>query len=268
MAMPDMRHAALVLVGHGSSRNPRSSLATYRLAEAVRRRDVFAEVRECFWKEPPYIRDVIGEVGAEDVYVVPNFAGEGYFTHEVIPRELASAFDGKRRIHYTPPVGAHPRMGGVVRRRAMAAVSEAGIDPATACLLLVGHGSRRPGGSSSTALALADEMRRAAPFAEVRVAFLEESPEVAEWPAITAAAVVVVVPLLFGEGLHGSEDLPPLFGLAPDALAEHAATLVVGPAQVQGRRVWYCRGLGGDPEVVDIVLDQVAAAGARTTSGG
>ncbi|MEO5373235.1 MAG: hypothetical protein H7840_03025 [Alphaproteobacteria bacterium] len=257
MSMADLRRAALLLVGHGSSRNSVSSLPTHRLAEEVRRRGLFAEVRECFWKEAPHIRDVMAEVTAPEVYVVPNFVGEGYFTREVIPRELALAGAGDGRVHYTPPVGAHPRMAGIIRRRVAAVVEKAGVDAARACLLLVGHGSRRPGGSADTALALAATLRRDTRFAEVRVAFLEQEPEVADWRRLTSAPMVVVMPLLVAEGLHGALDLPPLFGLAPDALAGAGDAPAVGPSLVDGRRVWYCRSLGSDPEIVDIILDQV-----------
>ena len=112
-----LRGAALVLVGHGSVRNTHSSVPTRRLAEILRRRDLFAEVTACFWKESPPLREALTRINAAEVFVVPNFAGVGYFTHEVIPREMglsgpvtrvADARGEMRCIHYTPPVGAHP----------------------------------------------------------------------------------------------------------------------------------------------------------------
>ena len=88
---------ALVIVGHGSTTNPDSSEPTHRMADLIRQRGIFDEVLCCFWKEEPSMREVLHSVTSPDVYVVPNFISEGYFTQEVIPRELG--LEG--RINYT-----------------------------------------------------------------------------------------------------------------------------------------------------------------------
>ena len=262
----DLRNAALVLVGHGSARNPNSSAPTRRLADDISRLGVFAEVHACFWKEAPFVGAALGQVRATEVFVTPNFAGEGYFTREVIPRELALSgprteqtlgSGDKRIIHYTPPVGAHPLIGRLLLRRAEAAALAHDVDRASACLLLVGHGSRKERGSDETGLALAAALRRDGGFGEVRIAFLEQSPEVTGWRDLTDAADVIVAPLLIADGLHGSEDLPPLFGLTPKDLTAPGAELAAGPSLVAGRRVLYCRGIGSDPEIVTIILSLV-----------
>jgi sirohydrochlorin cobaltochelatase len=58
----------------------------------------------------------------DDIYVVPNFISEGYFTRTVIPRELELAgpetHRGTRTIKYCEPVGSHPRMTELLLRRA------------------------------------------------------------------------------------------------------------------------------------------------------
>ena len=106
---------ALVIIGHGSHLNADSSAPVYRHAEAIRRTGVFSEVRECFWKEEPSMREVFDLVESEEVYVVPLFISEGYFTEEVIPRELglsgpAPSVTEKlgKTIRYCGPVGTHP----------------------------------------------------------------------------------------------------------------------------------------------------------------
>src|SRR2546427_10012500 len=80
--------AALVLVGHGSTLNAESAAPTYQHADELRRRGIFAQVLECFWKIEPAICAVLRGVFARRVFVVPLFISEGYFTQEVIPREL------------------------------------------------------------------------------------------------------------------------------------------------------------------------------------
>jgi hypothetical protein len=81
---------ALLIVGHGSTENPDSSTPYFDHADEIRRRKLFAEVHCCFWKEEPSMREALYMIDSDEVYVVPDFISEGYFTQEVIPRELGS----------------------------------------------------------------------------------------------------------------------------------------------------------------------------------
>src|ERR1700675_916933 len=83
--------SALLIVGHGSTVNADSSAPTLAHAAEIRERGLFADVVCCFWKEEPTLRDTLFLFDPEsirEVYVVPNFISEGYFTQTVIPREL------------------------------------------------------------------------------------------------------------------------------------------------------------------------------------
>ena len=98
-------HSALVLIGHGSTLNPDSSTPTMDHAETIRQRGVFGQVVCAFWKEEPSLREVLRMVDSEEVYVVPNFISEGYFTQQVSPRELGLtvwALRAWRRKGYGP----------------------------------------------------------------------------------------------------------------------------------------------------------------------
>src|SRR2546425_8992929 len=113
--------AALVLVGHGSTLNAESAAPTYQHADELRRRGIFAQVLECFWKIEPAICAVLRGVFAKRVFVVPLFISEGYFTQEVIPRELGLPRKASgeyervlkrsdQTIYYTTPIGTHDSM--------------------------------------------------------------------------------------------------------------------------------------------------------------
>ena len=121
--------SALILVGHGSTVNPDSSAPTLDHADTLRQRGLFAEVVCAFWKEEPALREVLRMVDSPQVYIVPNFISEGYFTQQVIPRELG--LDGpvtilppltsggpSRRVSYCDPVGIHPSMTRLLLVRA------------------------------------------------------------------------------------------------------------------------------------------------------
>lgn len=252
--MENWRKAAVILVGHGSAKDADSSAPTHRMADLLRRKRLFAEVAVCFYKEAPFLHEALDKISAGEVFVVPNFAGEGYYTRSLIPREMGLTGRltqrGEKRIHYADPVGAHPGIATLLRRRADDIVAANDLDPQDVCLLLIGHGSSRPGGSGGTAERLAERLRGEGRYREVRTAFLEQEPLVADWQSQTRAPVVVALPLLIAQGLHGSRDLPPLFGLEPKSF---------GRGAVEGRHVWLSQGLGGDPAMIDIILDQVRA---------
>ena len=80
------------IVGHGSTVNPDSSAPSLAQAAEIRRARNFRAKSQCaFWKEEPSLRDALflfDDPEIREVYVVPNFISEGYFTQTVIPREL------------------------------------------------------------------------------------------------------------------------------------------------------------------------------------
>ncbi|MBY0430860.1 MAG: hypothetical protein K2Q10_06665, partial [Rhodospirillales bacterium] len=134
-------------------------------------------------------------------------------------------------------------------RRVLDLARNNGLDPAGTAVLVIGHGSKRPGASETTA-AVATHLAATTPFAEVVPCYIEQAPFVRDWPALTGRHMVIAAPFLVAEGMHASEDLPPLFNLTKGE---------TGPAEVFGRRVWLGKGIGSDPEIVDIILDRVTA---------
>src|SRR2546428_5128975 len=129
MRKDDFSDAALVLVGHGSTLNAESSAPIYQHADELRRREIFAQVLECFWKLEPGIAGVLRGAFAPRVFIVPLFISEGYFTEEVIPRELGLCATGEtdfarqqkrggQTFYYCGPVGTHESMTQVLLARA------------------------------------------------------------------------------------------------------------------------------------------------------
>ena len=88
MTLPDLSDSTLVLLGHGSTLNGDSDGPTYQHAEELRRRGIFGQVLESFWKQEPSFCAVLRGAIGKRVFCVPLFISEGYFTEQVIPREL------------------------------------------------------------------------------------------------------------------------------------------------------------------------------------
>lgn len=247
---------AIVLVGHGSARHPDSARPIQALAEALKARGPWREVAAVFMKQEPHLDQALALVSSPRVVIVPIFAGKGYYTDTLIPRQMGldgavTRRDG-RELHYTPPAGCDPRIPGLMACRADGVVRSVGIDPTTIGLLLIAHGSGRPGGAGETPKAIAAAIAAMNHFAEVRLAFLEQEPFARDWPSmVRPGGNLVVLPLLVAQGTHASQDIPPLFNLQAGE---------TGPVDIAGRCVRMATGLGAEAELVDIVASMVERA--------
>ena len=207
---------ALVIVGHGSTTNPDSGKPTRLLVETLRARGVFDEVLCCFWKEEPPIREILREISSSRLYVVPNFISEGYFTRTVIPRELG--LDGRitrrggRIIRYCDPVGSHPSMTAVLLKRAREIAPE--LSPAETSLLIVGHGTKLNENSAKAVQKQVNLIAAQGLYAEVHPAFMEEPPFLGDWASMTTQQQVIILPYFISDGLHSTQDIPVLLGIA------------------------------------------------------
>ncbi len=135
---------ALIIVGHGSHLNEDSSLPVYEHAARIREMGEFDEVVECFWKEEPSMRHVLDTVESDEVFIVPAFISEGYFTQQVIPRELGlegaiTKKDG-RTLRYAGPLGTFEGMPDVILERVGDLMRGKRTSGSTA-LVLLGHGT-------------------------------------------------------------------------------------------------------------------------------
>ena len=262
LSKPD---SALVILGHGSTVNPDSSAPSFDHAETLIARRVFGEVHCAFWKEEPSFRQVLHMVDRADIYVVPNFISEGYFTKTVIPRELELdgpvTRRGGRVIRYCDPVGNDPRMTDILMRRA--AEVAPGVDPAQTSLFIVGHGTDLNDNSAAAAKREVERIRERGLYAEVLNAYMEEEPLIAKWDQYSTQPNVVVVPFFISDGLHSYEDIPVLLGIASEspgaASVSRDAVFRANPYHLRGRTLFYASAIGTEALFAEIVMDQVAA---------
>src|ERR1700720_4426006 len=167
--MPNKWKSSGMLVGHVADVNPDISAPTFQYADEIIRRRLFAEVYCGFWKEEPSLREILRMVEGDDIYVVPNFISEGYFTETVIPRELELVGPITHRsgkiIKYCEPVGNDPRMVDLLLHRARAAAPNVPLEKTS--LLIVGHGTSLNEKSAEAAQSQARAIRGKGLYAEV-----------------------------------------------------------------------------------------------------
>lgn len=266
---------ALLLVGHGSRHSADSSAPVYAHAERIRRRRVFDEVRTAFWKEAPFLGCALDLVESDDVFVVPMFLAEGYYTREVVPRELGIQGSlrqvpairgrnvgltqrGSQRVRYCLPVGAHPRMEELVLQRAIQAGPLSRTEQGRATLVVVGHGTPRSAMSGSTVWDVTAHLRKRSAFGAVDCGFLDQAPRIADVVDRVHRAGsgdTVLVPYFMAEGWHTRDTVPRSLGLTGRCTHRN------------GRTLWYAPAVGTLPEVAELVVDLAAQARTRTPHG-
>src|SRR5262249_11319426 len=263
--------SALLIVAHGSTVNPDSSAPTLAHAAEIRRRRIFADVNYAFWKEEPSLRDALFLFDPEsirEVYVVPNFISEGYFTQTVVPRELELTGRITKRSNeqiwrYCEPVGNHPLMTELLLKRAREVASDAA--PSETSLLIVAHGTDLNENSAVAAKREAEKIGALGIYSSVLNVYMEEPPLVADWRKLTNTANVVVVPFFISDGLHSYEDIPALLGIANGRSTNISHTkrgqiFRRNPYRIDGRTLFYAPSIGTDPGFADIIIEQALIA--------
>jgi sirohydrochlorin cobaltochelatase len=259
----------LLIIGHGSTVNPDSSAPTLAHAAEIRRRQIFAQVQCAFWKEEPSLRDarfLFDPATIREVWVVPNFISEGYFTQTVIPRELELNGRITTRLsgqtwNYAEPVGNHPSMTDLLVQRAREIAPS--VPETDTSLLIVAHGTDLNENSAVAAKREAEKIRGLGRYANVLNVYMEEFPLVSDWRVLTSTPNVVVVPFFISDGLHSYEDIPRLLGIAVErstsAANRKSEVFRREPYRIDDRSLFYASSIGTDPRVADIIVEQATA---------
>jgi len=268
---------ALLIIAHGSTVNPDSSAPTLEHAAEIRRRKIFARVECAFWKEEPSLRDALFLFDPEsirEVYVVPNFISEGYFTQTVVPRELELNGRITKRSNgqlwrYCEPVGNHPLMTELLLKRARDVAPD--VDPVQTSLLIVAHGTDLNENSAVAAKREVEKIRSLGKYAAVLNVYMEESPLVSDWRKLTKTHNVVIVPFFISDGLHSYEDIPMLLGMVVAAGVDRGRQestsldktrgeiFQSNPYKIDDRCLFYAPSIGTDAGFADILIEQASS---------
>ena len=241
------KDVALIFAGHGSTKNAESSRFTRETAHRIREREIFGEVRSAFWKEQPSYADAIQGLKTKKVVVVPWFLANGYFTTKILQREFVDTLDVECRV--TEPIGMRPEILSHFQKRAERLMSAKNWKPNQVSLLVASHGTSLHAGSRVAAVDLAEQLAKDG-YRTARAVFLEEEPKIANWRVLIQEGPVMVLPHFLAGGLHGSEDVPELLGLAG---AEE------GWYESEKGEVGYGEPLGRPEEVEEMIIELAVA---------
>jgi len=271
--------AWLVVLGHGTEQNANSAAPVYQHAAELRRRKIFAGVREAFWKQEPQIKKVLSEISASRVFIAPLFISEGYFSRQIIPHELGFA-SGLSTVNsrlstwiYCQPVGTHDSMTRVLLARAKEIVEQFPFPRAPKTrditLFIAGHGTEENENSRQASERQAGLIRATDLYAGVHAIYLEESPRIADCYKLAQTKNLVVVPFFISDGLHTQEDIPVMLGEAQPIVRQRLAggqPSWRNPTEKNGKLVWYAPAVGSEPYVADVILERVREAAKDSSS--
>ena len=240
-----MKDTALVLLGHGSSKHPSSSIPCRLHADTIRRMGMFHSVHCGFLKETPFIEECLDHVDAEKVIILPNFLAEGYYTNKVIPEKLQLEKQG-RKVTYLKPLGLQSFIQDVIIDLTERAMGD--WRPEETTLMLLGHGSTKSATSKNTLLEHISALREKTNFAQITDLWLEESPFINEWKESAANKQVLFIPYLIADGQHGGWDMPEMIGMQRDVYDQYKAH------SVDGYSLKLTSALGKSPLMVELIL--------------
>lgn len=273
--------ATLLLVGHGSLFGPDSAAPIHAHADRIRETEAFRQVAVAFWKEEPYVWNCLHGLQTKRVFIVPFFISSGYFTDDVIPRELGIPEDKRgygrgvaieeQTLIYCEPVGTHAAMTEVILARANEVVSQHPFpskpsEQATS-LFVVGHGTGRNANSRTAVDEHVAKVAATNRFAEVQSVFMDEAPSVDQCWNLASKRNLVVVPFFISEGLHTQKDIPEMLGESPTRITKRmdaGQPTWQNPTERHGKRLWMSAPAGTHPMLGDIIMDRVNKASAST----
>ena len=265
--------SVLVILGHGTTLNDQSAAPVLQHAAELRRRKIFLEIREAFWKQEPQIKRVLAEISAPRIFIVPFFVSDGYFSTEIIPQELGFPSVPSTINHqlstwfYCRPVGSHDLMTKVILARADEVVKKFPFPraprPAETALLIAGHGTSRNVNSRKAVERQVELIRAQNLYAETGPIFMEEAPFIKGCHEVVKTKNIVVVPFFISDGLHVVEDIPVLLGEPEHIVKERlAASLPTwrNPTERGEKLIWYSPSVGTEPLMADVILQRVREA--------
>ena len=155
-----------------------------------------------------------------EVYVVPNFISEGYFTQTVIPRELELSGDVTKRTSgqvwkYCHSGGKSPRNDGSSLAKRAQSVAP-GIPMEETTLLIVGHGTSLNDQSAAAAKIQAQRLSThpETRYAAVLSTYMEETPLISDWVTLTSTTVRRSSSFFSSQtAFIASQDIPVLLGI-------------------------------------------------------
>ena len=122
--------ALLVVLGHGTPRDPGSQNTVLAACARLGERGAFGRVVPAFIDVAPRVDEVVAHAPERTAVVVPFLIASGYHGGTTVPHDLEkvrrSGGQASRQIRYADPVGTHPALIGLIEKVVLGASRDFG----------------------------------------------------------------------------------------------------------------------------------------------
>jgi len=251
---------SVILAAHGSRQEPNANDLVREHAERLETRFGLAPTGVCFHQGSPGFSEILDLLSPDSATVIPFFLSDGYYSKDVLPKELSKNRRFKEiPVEITPPVGVHPEIPILVKDRIQELIRLFQLPPEETTVLVVGHGTRRNSTSRDSTEQLVEYLERSRVCSTFYSAFLDDTPGLEEQLSHVQTSTGIVLPFLIGQSAHVLHDIP-----AKMAIKGTSPTSLPGCFQTEKGRVVLDRALGQDPRLTTL-LAQLAVRGMAST---
>ena len=258
MKHPDVN---LILLGHGAADSIDPLL---KHTEMLAARNLTNRIQFGYWRQEPYIQEILQQVQETHVVLVPFFSSEGYLVDHQIPKALGflennilSRIKHNRGqiLYYSRPVGTHPKVIDLLMNPHLPDEMRPKLEETT--LILVAHGTKKDPKSSLAIRNHAEIIQSKHCFLQVLVGFIEEEPSIDDCLRATKSPNLWVIPFFMNNGPHVMTDIPISLGfsLTHDEKLQLTRCSVIYRT-IQGRKICLFPALGNFSEMSNIIWDR------------
>jgi sirohydrochlorin cobaltochelatase len=191
---------------------------------------------------------------------VPAFISKGYFTQQVIPRELALegpiTRKGAKTVRYAGPLGTYEGMADVILERVDDLMRGKDLAPGRTALVLLGHGTDLNKSSGGVVYLNAGRIGERGLYDLVEVGFLDQEPGIGDVVENVDAENVVLIPVFIAEGWHTRETIPEDLGLTGEVTR-----------RPDGKTVFYGAPVGTHSSMSDLIVARARETEEQLASG-
>ncbi|RKF17081.1 cobalamin biosynthesis protein CbiX [Roseovarius spongiae] len=148
------------------------------------------------------LESALSRAGAAPV-IYPMFMTDGWFVRSALRDRLR---DVKAPV-VLPPLGVDPGLPDVALQALAAELDRQGWSAGETTLLVTAHGSGRSRNSARDTQRFVERLGERAPFAELRIGYVEEPPHLGEAAALCPRQSICL-PFFAADGGHVQEDIP------------------------------------------------------------
>lgn len=218
----DAKRPCALIVAHGQPSNPAAAEAALRkLADQVSQQLPDWGIASATMAAKGALQQARLQHPAAPIY--PLFMADGWFTGTALPDRLSQS----DHTHLLPPLGMDRHLPALAIALLKQELAARDWQMSETCLIIAAHGGQTSKKPAKAAQKFTAAIAAAAGFSDIRLGFLEETPELSNIAA-NAGRQAICLPFFAANGRHVRDDIPTALqdaefdGVVLDAIGHNA----------------------------------------------